>query len=1028
MPPGSPRGQLPLPFPPVGLYCQMTKVQKVAVWVAAIFGGLLLIYTLVGILLVPRVAERQIESRASEALSRQVVVERVEFNPFTFRAAINGLTVADAVAPQGELLAVRMVEARFSPWRSIRAGAWTVTDVRIAEPVIRLVRAEDGRLNISDLWDRPEQEKDLPALAVAQLRLEQGTVEFIDLSASEPWQRVIEPVQVRVTDFSTVGANTARYQLEARTDAGETLTASGRFGIEPAFAEGSAAVAGVQWREYAHLLPATLRPLMSTGRFSWEGAYQLQMDEEGELQQLAMRDAVLRAEDLQMVLPGETEPVAQVPVVEIVISEADLVDLTVKVDRVTVQRPSLRIERHHDGTLNLAQLADLLPDQPDPAKETMPARPPLFVEVVEAVVQNGRIDVQDRSMDEPAAWRIEPFQLTVRGASSELDRPMTVDLLAELSGAQRAELRVSGEVQPAPLAAELRVTAQNVSLPDFQSVVQELVAVEVTSGRVDVDGTFTVKTIEGEPTSLRWAGSMAVVDVELRDSAFGEELLSWNQLVVEGARLATAPLRLVIDRVRWHDPVAQVVVGADGTLNLAALFAREDEPAPAEGEPVVDPEAVLSPSIPLEVRVAELQLEGGSIGLSDYSMDTPFSVLIWAIRGEIREWSTDPEAQAEVALAATFEREAPIAIQGTVNPRAKNLLAAANLSFDITNLRLDIFQPYVERFLGYEVEQGVMRADFEYKLSQGRLQGVNRILLDHFLLGDAVESTEAIDAPVRLGLAAMRDRHDQIELEIPVDGSLSDPNFSFGALMRHAAGNVFKRIATAPFAFLGNLLGLDGGEEMAQVTFSAGKAELSEAARQQLKKVAHLLHERPWLSLRINWVPDPGWDDDALREERLRQLEQRYRDRLAAEVDEATEEDALRQLYADRFPEGVPPPTAAVEEGEQPRSWVARAFASLFGGTREPEPAADEVGPTVEEMRNRLLATIDINEAEQASLAQRRAQVVRDVLIEAGVELERLEVAEESGAAAGAREPETEERIYLALQEGGTTRDVAVVE
>jgi hypothetical protein len=1001
--------------------------QKIVVWTAGILGGLFVMYVLLGFWLVPRVAERQIEARGTEALDRQVVVERVEFNPFTFRVRINRLQVEDAVAPLQELLAIQQVEARFSPWQSLRERAWTVTDVRVTEPVVRIVRLEDGHLNITDLLDRPEREEDLPPLAVGRLLVEQGTVEYTDLSAPAPWRRVIAPLEARITDFSTVPGSTGQYEIAAQTDAGEILSANGQMGIEPIVVEGVAAVTGLKWREYAHLLPERLREVITSGRFAWEGAYRLRTDQQGELQELVMSNAVLRAEDLQAVLPDELEPVAQVSAVEVEISEVDVLALSARVERMVVQRPSLRVQRHEDGTINLAQLIDLLPERPEELAEEAVELPPLAIEVGEIVVRNGLVDLLDRSLDQPTAWRIDPFQITLRGVSTELDRPVKVDLVAELEGPQRAGLRVQGDVQPAPLAGELRVTAQNFSLQHLQPILQEYVNVQLASGRAEVDGTITVEPAEGGPFAVRWFGSMAVVDLQVRDPVLDEELLGWSQFVVEEALLTTGPLRLVIDRLRVHDPMAHVVIAADGTLNLATLFAREDEPPPAEGEPVVDPEAVLSPAVPFAIHVTELLVEGGAIGFRDDSLDTTFAAHIGSIRGEIQGLSTDPDAQAEVALAASFDGEAPIAIQGTVNPRAENLLAMADLRLDMTNLRLDIFEPYVERFLGYEVEQGEMRADFEYELSEGRLRGMNRVLLDQFFLGDEVESPEAIDAPVRLGLAAMRDRDDQIELEIPVDGTVTDPNFSFGGLIRGAAGNVFRRIATAPFAFLGNLLGLDGGEEMAQVEFLAGEAELSPEAQQQMQNVARLLHERPWLSLRIRWVPDPEWNEDALREERLRQLEQRYRDQLAAEDDDATEEDALRLLYAERFPEGVPPPTETIEEEERPRSWLARAFASLFGGDRESPPAADEAGPAPEEMRERLLATIDIEEAERASLAQRRAQVIREELMAAGVEPERLDVAEESGAPAGEREPETGERIYLALQEGGTTQEVALV-
>jgi hypothetical protein len=100
-----------------------------------------------------------------------------------------------------------------------------------------------------------------------------------------------------------------------------------------------------------------------------------------------------------------------------------------------------------------------------------------------------------------------------------------------------------------------------------------------------------------------------------------------------------------------------------------------------------------------------------------------------------------------------------------------------------------------------------------------------------------------------------------IDLGIPVQGSLDDPQFSYGSLIWKAIVNVLTKIATAPFRALGALLG-GSGEEFEAVIFEPGEARLLPPEREKLAKLASALEKRPALKLSI----EPRFDKDADRD------------------------------------------------------------------------------------------------------------------------------------------------------------------
>ncbi|MCH9639405.1 MAG: hypothetical protein K0U40_07915, partial [Betaproteobacteria bacterium] len=137
------------------------------------------------------------------------------------------------------------------------------------------------------------------------------------------------------------------------------------------------------------------------------------------------------------------------------------------------------------------------------------------------------------------------------------------------------------------------------------------------------------------------------------------------------------------------------------------------------------------------------------------------------------------------------------------------------------------------------------------------------IFLDQLTLGDEIESESALDVPLGLAIAILKNSRGEIDIHLPVKGSLNDPQFSIGGIVFDAFTNLLTRAITAPFSLLGSML--DGEDELSSIEFTPGFAQIDDKAAKSLRTLSEALIDRPALSLDIAGHIDPLTDNEGLK-------------------------------------------------------------------------------------------------------------------------------------------------------------------
>jgi hypothetical protein len=479
----------------------------------------------------------------------------------------------------------------------------------------------------------------------------------------------------------------------------------------------------------------------------------------------------------------------------------------------------------------------------------------------------------------------------------------------------------------------------------------------------------------------------------VRDAATARPLLNWKSLSLRGIELAIAPgvaTRFGVESTALSDFFARVVLDENGRLNIQDVarpgVAASAPPAPASGAPAPQPRVapVAAASAALSavsatggarpvVTFGPIVVVNGRVVYNDLFVKPNYSANLSELSGRLAAFSSEPPAPgqppqlADIELRGRVEGTATLDIAGKVNPLAKPL--AVDLKAKVRDLELPPLSPYAIKYSGYGIERGKLSVDLAYVVQpDGQLTASNKIVLNQLAFGDKVEGSSA-NLPVKLAVALLADQHGVIDLDLPVSGSINDPEFSLGGVIWKAISNLIVKAVTAPFHLLASAFG-GSGEELSRVEFAPGSATLDATAQESLDKVAKALVDRPALSLTVTGESRLDSERDAWKKERLRQFVRAEKRRQA--IAGGADASAAITVSDEEYP-------ALLKEVYR-RADIVKPK-NVVGLTKDLPPA---------EMEQILLANMVVADDAMQQLAVRRGVVVRDYLATKDVAIGRL--------------------------------------
>lgn len=514
----------------------------------------------------------------------------------------------------------------------------------------------------------------------------------------------------------------------------------------------------------------------------------------------------------------------------------------------------------------------------------------------------------EKKAPEPTAWRVRLDDLIISDSRVELITPDYTGTIALEharchkawlgSDMAAAHLDVKGRVNKAPLIANLQLdTQKGKGMLRGELDLKQLALAEIHPFVADtlsrLKGDLSLQTqwqldIDGQAVALDQSVQVQLAHLEAETD---EMILGQKQGAVQMDLTASARGQKIeaahIKRLAVNDAHLNLILKKKQPTEEP----QASSASPGPGDDPTDHQAASQPAT-TGIQIDMVEVTGDTrVAFSDQNLDPAFSEVLRHLNFKITDLDNRQADKASpFVMSADIQKYGKLNFNGTLKPFSRDLFV--DLTGRISEYGLPPVSGYTQDMLGYHIRTGQLNADLALKIENRILDGETAFDLKALKLipaeGTATEKlTKQVTMPLDLALGYISDDKGNLKLNMPIKGSLDDPEFGISHLCQIV---MVKAAKSAAYSYLKTMLlpygslvqfgvgvAVKAGQKMmslklAPLVYPPGQRQPGPESKTYLDQLVTLMTKEPDMRLIICGVATPA-DWVAPKEKKINQAE-----------------------------------------------------------------------------------------------------------------------------------------------------------
>lgn len=458
---------------------------------------------------------------------------------------------------------------------------------------------------------------------------------------------------------------------------------------------------------------------------------------------------------------------------------------------ITLAGPNINIEHSQDG-FNFKSIIDHFKTDDD--DDDSPSKWGFYFYKIR--LSDGRLSYADKERGND--WNIKGLHLLVPGFCIGADQQTDAGLSLELADGGRLHVDAKYNMERNDFQASLNLDDVNIAVAKpYLTDVLNLSALKGT-----LDAALLASGNLDKITQMNISGAATINKLNMPING-AKPLLSCDRLHLRVKNINLFDKYYNIDSVVVQGLEGRFERFEDGT-NFKRALAHKSENARQSSDDTSG-SRTKSSSRPLNLNIGHLRVSDSRFTYADHTMADDFQFPMTAINIEADNVSLNEGGAAK--LKASLPGGGHLSLRW--NGALRNWKNRQDIRLQVKGLNLTQVSPYSVTYLGRPFTDGTFSLSSHNVISNCQLEGKNHVDIFKAEVGKKRRDVDAqVKIPFKTALYILKDKDDKILFDVPVQGDVSSPQFSYSKIIWKAIGNLFVKVATSPIRAIGNAIGV----------------------------------------------------------------------------------------------------------------------------------------------------------------------------------------------------------------------------
>ncbi len=803
--------------------------------------SLFIIYTLLGFFLVPYVVKDQIIKNLDKILITKTSLEKLYFNPFTFKIELNNFSLSNK---DKKLLAFEKLYIDFSLLKSIHESHISFKALDLVKPYVDIIQNENGEINLASLLKEQKDENttvqnssnensSIPDFKITKTQIIDGNFLFTQIFKGKNTTTNINKFNYTFYDLGTYKNSLASHSLTTLINKETQLFVDGGFRLIPFKMYGKVKLENLKANDFLGYSKDMLNFTIANPNLDLNFGYRVDTTKD---LLLFIDNSNLNIKNLKLI--KEEKELISLDSFNINNLNLDLSKQEIKIETISLDKLVANIISNKQNRLNLDDLINIKEEKTVVKKEEKIESKAWFIDLNRLSLNNSKLSFSDLKN----SMKLETKNINISlDESSIKDKDINIKSLS----LYKTDLFLKDKT-------DIDLNNINVNLENISYINNET---KINNTQIKTENIYI------DDKNAKMNISAKDLDIKLYN-------LLHNQNIIK------------LSSINLNKPTASIILGIKDNQ-------KEEESEKSNNTNTEKSSSDKS----LKLDIGPINIKNGNLIFEDKNLPIPFKTNITKLNGNISQLQSTNSKPSKLKVEGKIDEYGYTRITGIVDHKDIKNLTDINMIFK--NIAIKNFTPYSGKFIGRKIDNGKLNLNLKYNIKKSSLDAKNSIIITDIKLGDVVKSSDAVSLPLELAIALLQDSDGVIDLDIPITGDLNDPKFSIGPIVWQAFTNLIVKAVSAPFSLLASLLGIEESE-INSAEFIYGESKLLASEKESLDKIAKAFTKRPNIALKITGAYDKTKDTQALQYTKLETL-------LKEDMKKIKAEDSYLQAIEKRY-------------------------------------------------------------------------------------------------------------------------------